>query len=594
MQVDPVNGPWLFGYAARGPKSLRGTDLVKVGPLGKINFLVGRNNHGKSTVLHTAAKWVHKHSRPQDDAGLEASATLMELPKRNVERAFSNWSDHLDKARAAGVLVDTDDDHVGVWVDGVYGVSALPEAITFLRNSVGLQGVHIRTQNLPGAVEGPKAHVVIPAFRELRPHSAPEPTMAGQRRRPPQLAAGEGLVAELGSWHAPVKPGTATYRVAQERWLRLREFMADVLEDRDADLEVANNQEDLHVRLSQAGEMLHINDLGDGIKQVLMIAAACILYDGRLVLLEEPEIHLHAGLQRKLMRFLAEKTDSQYIIATHSAHMLDLGGAHIFHVTHDGSSTRVSPAVRASEVRQVCQDLGYMASDLLQANYTIWVEGPSDRIYWRRWLELTAPELIEGVHFAVMTYGGYLIDGVHILDEADGPVEDLVHLLQLGRECTVIADSDKASEEAELRPTILRLKDEATHPGSGHLVTCEWVRTVENLVPRDIFCAAVLECHSVAGRVLKGSDEHGPFNDPFAGMKASTYSKVKIAQQVKPKITADCIDPQLAAEVQELAVRIRRANGFDPAGNRGAPTCERCGSVLDTNATHQHSQGAGS
>ena len=122
--------------------------------------------------------------------------------------------------------------------------------------------------------------------------------------------------------------------------------------------------------------MLHIDSLGDGIKQVLMIAAACIYYDDHLVLLEEPEIHLHAGLQRKLMRFLSEHTSSQYVIATHSAHVLDLPESRIFHVTHDGVSTKVSPAVRSSDVQQVCVDLGYMASDLLQSNYTVWVEGP--------------------------------------------------------------------------------------------------------------------------------------------------------------------------------------------------------------------------
>lgn len=561
--MDPNDGPWLFGYAARGPKSLRGEQLVRVGPLGKVNFLVGRNNHGKSTILHTATKWVGTHSKPQNDSGLAASATLMALPRRTVERAFAGWLEHLSAARGAGVLVDLDDDTMGVWVDGVYGVAAPQVAYSALRISAGLQNMSIRGgQNLPEAVEGPKRHVVIPAFRELRPQSAPEATVQGQRRRAPQLSAGEGLVAELGSWQAPVGPGTPKYRSAQERWVRLREFMADVLEDRDADLEVANNQEDLHVRLSQAGEMLHINDLGDGIKQVLMIAAACILYDGQLVLLEEPEIHLHAGLQRKLMRFLAEKTSSQYIIATHSAHALDLEGAHIFHVTHDGTSTRVAPAVKASEVRRICQDLGYMASDLLQANYTIWVEGPSDRVYWKRWLSLIAPELVEGVHFAVMIYGGYLIDSVHLLDEPEQAVEDLVHLLHLGRECTVIADSDKDSEAAALRPTLVRLKDEAAQPGSGHLISCEWVRTVENLVPRDVFCTAVEELHPRAGKELAGPAAHSAFDEPFLGMNDSTYSKVRVAQKVAPKLTIEHLDEGLLHEVEALADRIRLANGF--------------------------------
>lgn len=583
MTDQSVTGPWLLGYAARGHKSLAGDELVRVGPLGKINFLVGRNNHGKSTVLHAAAAWAGKDELGSKSVKLDSAATLGPIPRRDVKRAFSAWSDRIDQVKEAGLLVDVDEERYGVWIDGLAQEVNAQAAATALKNGAGLNGIPVHQIKSP-ALRGHERHIVIPAFRELRPFT---PASENDKRQP-TLAAGEGLVAELGRWYAPTGPGTLRYELAEKNWAKLQEFMADVLEDPDVRLEVANNQQDLHVRLAQAGKMLHINDLGDGIKQVLMIAAASILYDGRLVLLEEPEIHLHAGLQRKLMRFLAQKTGSQYIIATHSAHVLDLEGAHIFHVTHDGASTRVAPAVRASEVRRVCQDLGYMASDLLQANYTIWVEGPSDRVYWKKWLEVIAPDLVEGVHFAVMTYGGYLIDGVHILDETEETVEDLVHLLQLGRECTVIADSDKPSEDAELRQTLLRLKDEADKPGSGHLITCEWVRTVENLLPRDLFRDAVVECHPKAGTVLKGSSEHGPFDEPFHGMNPSTYSKVKIAQKVAPSIGPAAIDDALRGEVEALAARIRLANGFDPAGTGAVPAaCETCGAQLGPDASHQ-------
>lgn len=265
------------------------------------------------------------------------------------------------------------------------------------------------------------------------------------------------------------------------------------------------------------------------------------------------------------MRFLSEHTSSQYLIATHSAHVLDLPGAKIFHVTHDGRSTRVTSAVRASDVQQVCVDLGYMASDLLQSNFTVWVEGPSDRVYWARWLELTDPELAEGVHFTIMSYGGYLIDSVHLRDEPDPATEDLVQLLRLGRQCVVIADSDKTNDVDGLRPTLLRLQQESEHPGSGGLFVCDWVRTVENLVPRELFRRTVIERHPTAGRALKTSGSFGPFDPPFDRMRKGSYSKVAIAQDVAAKLTVADMDDRLRDVVTELAASIRLANGLGPA-----------------------------
>ena len=70
----------------------------------------------------------------------------------------------------------------------------------------------------------------------------------------------------------------------------------------------------------------------------------------------------------------------------------------------------------------ICNDLGYKASDLLQTNSIIWVEGPSDRIYINFWLNEIDDSLVEGVHYSIMFYGGRLFS--HLTADDYDDIED--------------------------------------------------------------------------------------------------------------------------------------------------------------------------
>lgn len=549
--MDPETGPWIYGFAATGIRSLRDEHPIRVGPLGRLNFLVGRNNHGKSSLLQ-AVKWWADGRTGAAPAGVTFE-TLVVIERASLLKAYQRFGNSramLSQAIEQGGLIELEEGRFGLWGSATESPHRRPAESYWAPLGLGPWRPSNLQQVLNEKTWRPKM-VFIPAFRQIRP--------ADPDKKSPALESGEGLIRTLQGWERPVNPGTANYDAARAKWVRVRNFMRDVLEDDQAELEVASNGTDLHVKLSQHGSMLHIDQLGDGIKQVLMIAATNVAYNDHFVCLEEPEIHLHAGLQRKLMHFLAKRTNNQYLIATHSAHALDSPDGRIFHVTHDGTTTRVAPAVKAAEVQRVCADLGYLASDLLQSNYTIWVEGPSDRLYWRHWIHLVDPALVEGVHYVVMVYGGRLIESVHLLPD---PVTeaDLIQLLRLGRSTSVIADSDRRSGNHGLSPTIQRLREESLQPGSGQLLVCEWVRTVENLVPRESFRRSVVKLHPVAGKRLRVSDD--PFEQPFAGMKAGTYSKVQVANEVVRGLERADMSDELVEVVGDLASRIRKANGL--------------------------------
>ena len=72
------------------------------------------------------------------------------------------------------------------------------------------------------------------------------------------------------------------------------------------------------------GARLTFQEVGTGISQVYPVIEA--IYNGRLVYVEQPELHLHPRMQGQLMDLIIdrwiEKPDSQFILETHSESML--------------------------------------------------------------------------------------------------------------------------------------------------------------------------------------------------------------------------------------------------------------------------------
>ena len=94
--------------------------------------------------------------------------------------------------------------------------------------------------------------------------------------------------------------------------------------------------------------------------------------------------------------------------------------------------------------------LGCKGSDLLQCNGVIWVEGPSDVIYIRKWLELYAreldtPMLIQGRDYEFQMFGGTLLDSLCVVNDRLEPeveLKKLVEMFSFSRNAIVVIDSD--------------------------------------------------------------------------------------------------------------------------------------------------------
>ncbi|HEL0703945.1 TPA: ATP-binding protein, partial [Streptococcus equi subsp. zooepidemicus] len=153
-----------------------------------------------------------------------------------------------------------------------------------------------------------------------------------------------------------------------------------------------------------------VSSSGSGLRTVLLVLIKLLLevrergirvsqreskVDEFTFIFEELENNLHPTIQRNLFDFLYQwsiNNNAHIFLTTHSNVPLNMfSGRHNVTITHIKKETEgvvTNSALSFIENEDILMNLGVRASDLLQSNAIIWVEGPSDRIYLNKWIEL--------------------------------------------------------------------------------------------------------------------------------------------------------------------------------------------------------------
>jgi len=279
---------------------------------------------------------------------------------------------------------------------------------------------------------------------------------------------------------------------------------------------------------------------------------------------EELENNLHPALLRRLLSYLfqhAIDNDTTFFLTTHSNVAIDQFSrnkqAQIVHVTHDGAKATCRTMHTYIDNSGLLDDLDVRASDLLQANCIIWVEGPSDRIYLNRWVELWSNgKLTEGLHYQSVFYGGRLLAHLHATEDDDNSG---VSLLRANRNCCILIDSDKRTRGSRINRTKNRIVTEVKSIGGLAWVTKG--REIENYLPSSAI-ARYLNRDSV-GQVGQYEDfsEYLDALESGAGRKF-LRKKPLFAGQLAPYLERDDCSSILDADtrISELCKFITRCN----------------------------------
>lgn len=303
-------------------RNFKATEEASI-PLDRVTILVGPNGCGKSSVLQ-AIHWA-------------ARAASYVLPKNSKEMISFERLDYVPSSEPLSTL------HKGeLKSDG----ASTPVEIVFSHRSVGGEAasatVRIRAARNRGGITAymDGGGAVTPYKQRFQFITAYIPGLAGLSEKESilaqpslrrQAASGDagGVLRNILLNLRSRRVGETDETQGRERLRSLNELVQQVHPGVQVDV-TFDEREDYHISATiqtdgLAGQRRPLETSATGVLQVVQIFAYLILFEPKVMLIDEPDAHLHPDKQERLIEALeraAPVYETQVILTTHSPHIV--------------------------------------------------------------------------------------------------------------------------------------------------------------------------------------------------------------------------------------------------------------------------------
>lgn len=536
---------------------------VSISGLSRVNVIIGKNNSGKSSLLDIigAAYDIKQYMKLKSEIGDITIGTpitdkivadlfrgYVSIGRWTPEKFFQEYGGKTieSKISAVGSLITSDK-----WESKVEVVSSD-------------KGILDLKQHWKNGVDSIQTFIDKNSFRRIAAERNIVPELESDMGVSPSGEGATNMIRQI------INNSAYEEALVEEELLKaLNEIMYPEAEYESIRIQQIGRKEgDLwEVFLQEKGSSrIPLSKTGSGIKTIILLLLNLIVIPKlaknprkRYVYgFEELENNLHPAMQRKVFEYIygfATKNDVTIFLTTHSHVAIncfyDKPEASMFHIVKNQGKAEVKRIDSYLDKAEILADLDVKASDILQANGIIWVEGPSDRVYIKRWLEVfTDNQFKEGQHYQFLYYGGRLLSQYALQEQTE-----LISILTTNRNAAIIIDSDKRNQQDSINSTKKRIVEEfdALHMFS-------WVtkgKEIENYIT----------AASISKRFEKNIKQCGKYvlfpNYINRHYKGFTGKKVQFASEVALFITAENTRGYLDVEekIKKLYAQIAKWNG---------------------------------
>lgn len=282
-------------------------------PFGRVTLLVGPNNAGKSSFLHAIqfAASVAQSLRldnvslwnGEDLSGSLSSQQLVYTPLRDVQALAAGGNLRQDANQAISITLTT--------------------------SNLGSSTVQVRrgkNKNIAVSITGSELGKRLEAME--RPFSVVAPGLAGipsfEEYRSPGIVQ---RAAAKGDANSVFRNVLWLLKQDPDAWQTFQTRLESIFGGLNIDVSFEPAVDEVITAYAvKADSRLPIDSCGTGVLQAVQTLAYIGVYKPTLLVLDEPDSHLHPDNQRRLARLLDSITSSsgmQVLISTHSRHFLD-------------------------------------------------------------------------------------------------------------------------------------------------------------------------------------------------------------------------------------------------------------------------------